>query len=335
MREQNRLQHNKRYTIYIGSKRFEAKITLFGSTDALEEGFATIKASSDIFSLYGEKLIIRDGNRTVAGGTVLNPISDPLRKKQKLQLLNALEEGDFSHAYDILLEAHKKGLGLVSSAQRFALSHEEALEEAKILEKCFVDEKALIIYPLETQKVIIDMVRTIYEKNPYALLSVSSLELRLPWASEAFIETSLQHLLDEKLLIKEQNLYKSTAVKEDLSSVLEQRIVERLKTEDITPTAPYNIYDDLDLDRKSGDAILKTLCSRKEVIRLAHNLFIHEQSLDKIISQMRHIIKENGFIDIHTLKETYPLSRKYLIAYLDYLDKFADIRNEGGKRSIV
>ena len=332
--EKNRLQHNKNYTVYIGSKKLEAKITLFGSTDALEEGFATLKASSDIFSIYGEKLIIREGNRTVAGGTVLNPISDPLRKQQKLKLLNALEEGNFPLAYVILLEAHKKGLGLVSSAQRFALSHEEALEEAKALEDCFIDEKALIIYPMLTQKSIIATVRAIYEKNPYALLSVSSLKLRLPWASEAFIKASLQHLLDEKLLIKEQNLYKSTEVKEDLAAVLEQRISDRLKREDTAPTAPYNIYDDLDLDRKSGDAILKSLCAKKEVIRLEHNLFIHAQNLSKILLEMRNMIKEHGYLDIHNFKEKYPLSRKYLIAYLDYLDRFTDIKNEGGKRSI-
>ena len=124
--EKTKLQHNKNYTVYIGSKQVEAKVTLFGSTEALEEGFATIKSDKEIFSIYGEKLIIRDANRTIAGATVLNPIADPLRKSQKLQLLNALEEKDFPSAYVILLEAHKKGLGLVSSAQRFALSHEEA-----------------------------------------------------------------------------------------------------------------------------------------------------------------------------------------------------------------
>ena len=326
------LQHNKQYTIYIGSKRLEAKITLFGTTHALEEGFATIKADKEIFSIYGEKLIIRDGNRTIAGATILNPIADPLRKNQKLKLLNALEEKDFPAAYVILLEAHKKGLGLVSSAQRFALSHKEALHEAQVLENCFVDEKELIIYPLMTQKLVIDFVRAIYEKNPYALLSVSSLKLRLPWASEYFIEASLEHLIEESLLIKETNLYKNTTAKEDFSSVLEARILERLKEEDIAPTAPYNIYDDLDLDRKSGDSILKALCSKKEVVRVEHNLFIHAQSLSKIIAEMKNIIKDNAYIDIRNFKERYPLSRKYLIAYLDYLDKFSEIRKENGKR---
>jgi len=330
--ENRQLTHNKNYSIYIGSKRFEAKVTLFGSTEALEEGFATIKASNDIFSIYGEKLIIRDGNRTIAGATVLNPVSDPLRKSQKLQLLNALEERDFPKAYVILLEAHKKGLGLVSSAQRFALSHEEALNEAKTLENCFVDEKELIIYPVLTQKIIIDTVRAIYGKNPYALLSISSLKLRLPWASASFIEASLQQLLEERLLVKEQNLYKSANVTEDLSVVLEKRILERLLKEDIAPTAPYNMYDDLDLDRKSGDDILKSLCSKKEVVRVEHNLFVHAQSLSKMILEMKNIIKEEAYIDIKNFKEKFPLSRKYLIAYLDYLDKFSEIKKENGKR---
>ena len=335
LRENTKLQHNKNYSVYIGSKRFEAKVTLFGSTDALGEGFATIKSDKEIFSIYGEKLIIRDTNRTIAGATVLNPIADPLRKSQKLKLLNALEEKDFPSAYVILLEAHKKGFGLVSSTQRFALSHEEALHEAKALENCFIDEKELIIYPIMTQKIIIETVRAIYEKNLYALLSVSSLKLRLPWASKNFIEVSLQHLLDEGLLIKENNLYRSSDIKKDLSTVLEERILKRLQEEDIAPTAPYNIYDDLDLDRKTGDTILNVLCAKKEVIRLAHNLFIHTLSLNKVIAEMRNIMKENEFLDIQSFKERYPLSRKYLIAYLDYLDKFSDIKNEGGKRSII
>ena len=157
-----------------------------------------------------------------------------------------------------------------------------------------------------TQKLVINFVRAIYEKNPYALLSVSSLKLRLPWASEHFIEASLEHLIEEQLLIKENNLYRSTSVKEDFSSVLEERILERLQKEDIAPTAPYNIYDDLDLDRKSGDNILKTLCSKKEVVRVEHNLFIHAQSLSKILVEMKNIIKEDEYIDIKNFKREVP-----------------------------
>ena len=330
--ENRKLRHNKNYAIYIGAKRFEAKVTLFDLTEGAEEGFATIKAEQDLFAVYGEKLIIRDANRTIAGATVLNPIADPLRKKQKLRLLEALEKQDFRSAYEVLLEAHRHGLGLVSSAQRFALSHEEALQQAKMLEDVFVDEKALVVYPLRTQGEIVETIRTIYEKNPYALLSEASLKLRLPWAGSAFIASAFQILTEEGLLKEEENLYSSTDVTEDLSTVLKTHILKRLEEEGFSPSAPNNIYDDLDVDRTYGDRILRSLCNRKRVIKLQHNLFIHTENLGKIVAEMRKIMQEEGYIDIRNFRERHALSRKYLVAYLEYLESFSDIVRERDKR---
>ena len=330
--ENRKLRHNKNYAIYIGAKRFEAKVTLFDLTEGAEKGFATIKAEQDLFAVYGEKLIIRDANRTIAGATVLNPIADPLRKKQKLRLLEALEKQDFRSAYEVLLEAHRHGLGLVSSVQRFALSHEEALQQAKMLEDVFVDENALVVYPLRTQGEIVETIRAIYEKNPYALLSEASLKLRLPWAGSAFIASAFQILAEEGLLKEEENLYSSTDVAEDLSIVLETHILKRLEEEGFSPSAPNNIYDDLDADRKYADRILRSLCNRKRAIKLQHNLFIHTENLGQIVVEMRKIMQEEGYIDICNFRERHALSRKYLVAYLEYLDRFSDIVKEGDKR---
>ena len=49
---------------------------------------------------------------------------------------------------------------------------------------------------------------------------------------------------------------------------------------------------------------------------------------------LRKIITEKGFIDIEIAKKETGLSRKYLIAYLEYLDKFFDIKKEGQRRYI-
>ena len=100
-------------------------------------------------------------------------------------------------------------------------------------------------------------------------------------------------------------------------------------------TAPYNIYYDLDIDRKMGDVILKSLCSKKLVIRLQHNLFIHSNSLSKLVNDMKDIIKKDGHIDIKNFKEKHLLSRKYLIAYLDYLDNFSEIKKQGNGRVFI
>lgn len=324
-----KLIHNTIYSIYIGSKKIEARVLL------LDKNFATIKAKENIFCIYNEKLIIRQANDTIAGATVLNPIIDPMKKSQKLKLLKELDSNNLLKAYEILLQAHKKGLGLISSAQRFALNHEDALNLAKDLKNSFCDEKALIIYPLQTKELIKSNIKNIYNKNKYALLSNSSINLRLVWASESFIDMALDELCKEKYLIKDGNLYKNANVKEDIKDKLETIILDRLKQEDITPTAPYNIYDDLDIDRKLGDSILKSLSGKKLILRVQHNLFIEATILTKLISNMKEIIKKEGYIDVQNFKSSYPMSRKYIIAYLDYLDSIQGIEKKDNKRYLT
>ena len=327
-----KLNHNQTYTLFIGAKKIDVKVLLFDSLTSLEDGFATLKMDEKIFTVFGEKVILRSANDTICGGVILNPIYDPMNKNQKRDLLKNLYKKDFKNAFKILLEAHKRGLGVVSSTQRFALSHDESLEFANSLEDVFVDKKELVIYPLKTKDEIVEFIKNIYIKNSYALLSSSSINLRVPWASIEFINSALDDLVQNGFLVKEGQLYKNANIKEDITKELENIFLERLKNEDITPTAPYNIYDDLDIDRKLGDDILKSLTAKKDVIRLQHNLFIHSQSLNKIIKSMREIIKQDGFIEIFNFKQRFDLSRKYLVCYLDYLDNFSDIKKVENRR---
>ncbi|MDX4048664.1 selenocysteine-specific translation elongation factor [Aliarcobacter skirrowii] len=327
-----KLNHNQTYTLFIGAKKIDVKVLLFDSLTSLEDGFATLKMDEKIFTVFGEKVILRSANDTICGGVILNPIYDPMNKNQKRDLLKNLYKKDFKNAFKILLEAHKRGLGVVSSTQRFALSHDESLEFANSLEDVFVDKKELVIYPMKTKDEIVEFIKNIYIKNSYALLSSSSINLRVPWASIEFINSALTDLVQNGFLVKEGQLYKNANIKEDITKELENIFLERLKSEDITPTAPYNIYDDLDIDRKLGDDILKSLTAKKDVIRLQHNLFIHNQSLNKIIKSMREIIKEDGFIEIFNFKQRFDLSRKYLVCYLDYLDNFSDIKKVENRR---
>ena len=330
-----KLNHNKTYTLFIGAKKVDVKVLLFDSLTQLQEGYATLKCEEKIFSIFGEKLILRNTNDTICGGKVLNPIIDPMKKNQKRKLLEALANNNFKEAYKELLDAHKKGMGVISSAQRFALSHEDAIAFAKDLPDVFIDEKELVVYPMSTKVLIKDFIQKIYTKNSYALLSNASINLRLKWASASFIQVVLDELENEEFLAKEGLLYKNANIKEDFSKELENIFLERLKQEDIMPTAPYNIYDDLDIDRKLGDDILKSLTAKKQVIRLQHNLFIHFESLNKIVKAMKEIMKEDGFIDISNFKTKFDLSRKYLITYLDYLDNYSDIKKVENRRVFI
>ena len=166
-----------------------------------------------------------------------------------------------------------------------------------------------------------------------AFLSPASVKLRIKWASEGIIKSVMDELTGEGFLVKEGAIYK----KKDLANAnveksVENRLFAILENSGATPDAPYNIYEKLNIDRKVGDNAMKKLTSAKKVVRLAHNIFVASNHLNFVINKMREIIKKRGFIDVKIFKEEMPMSRKYIVAYLDYLDQMGDIVKVDNKR---
>lgn len=328
------IPHNSNITFHVGAKQVNARVLYYDVNK--ESGFARVEFKEDMSLVFKEPFIITRNGVVAGGGVVINAVNDPLKKAIKISLLESLKNDEFEKAFKILIDSHKKGFGLISSYQRFGLSHEEILKIANKIEDKILDEKNMVVYPIKSLISLKEMVENIYKKNPYALLSPTSISLKHSWASEHLALLVLQELEDDGFVIKNGGVYQNAKIDiKDIASLVENRILGILIKEDIAPTAPYNIYDLLDIDRKTGDDALKKLTSSKKVVRLSHNLFISTTALSSIIAKFREIIKNSGYIDISEVKKHFDLSRKYIIAYLDYLDNFEDIKNDNGKRVFV
>jgi len=327
------LKHNSKINLFVGTKQIEARILFYESESTLEKGFAKLQFDHKLFLVYGEPFIICTSGRTIGGGHILNPINDPIKKRVKLELLKALETKMYHQAFTILVEMHKHGFGLISSNQRFGLGHDDAIRIAKEMNNIFVDEKGLVLYPQSVQGELETMIKAIYTKNAYALLSASSISLKLKWASVTLVESVLQKLCNEGMLDLVGGIYKNAQIDiSDIETLIEDRIYAILLKAEFMPDAPYNIYDELDIDRKMGDDALKNLTRAKKVVRLEHNLFVTTIALSAMIAHMRDIMRKENGIDIKAFREHFDMSRKYLVAYLDYLDQFDDIKKEETKR---
>ncbi len=330
------LRHNSTAILFVGTKQVETKILLYGDQEQCERGFVKLRFREKMFFVFGEPFVLSLSGRVVAGGEVINPINDPIKKRLKLPLLVALQQRDFDQAFELLVATHKRGFGLISSNQRFGLNHDAALEIARELENVFVDEKELVIYPLAILEELRQSIDDIYTKNQYALLSAKSIALKTKWASEGLVKTILENMVSDGILKYENGIYKNaTIIIDDIASMILNNIYDILGSGGITPEAPYNIYDRLDLDRKMGDDALKKLTKSRKVVRLAHNLFVTYENLQALMVKLKTIIRNEGYIEIANFKTHYPqLSRKYLIAYLEYLDKQSDIKTEGNRRTL-
>lgn len=323
------IEHNSLLQFFIGAVATSCRILFLDNT----KKYATIKTKIPIYAIFGERFILRNEKETLGGGRVLNPIADPMKKSQKLQLLECLSEQDFKKAFKILLSAHKKGFGLISATQRFALSQKNALSIAQTLKNCFVDEKSLVVYPNSSVLLVENLINDIITKNPNALLSASLLAQKQSWISEDFATFVLAKLLKAKKLLQKESFFISPKFNaHNIYEYLCDRVYSLLKEQNFQPLAPYNLYDVLDIDKKLGDEIYKQLTQDKKIIRLNHKLFITAYSLSKLLELMRDIIAKEGYLDINNFKNHLNLSRKYLIAYLEYLDSFSDIINNHDKR---
>lgn len=77
---------------------------------------------------------------------------------------------------------------------------------------------------------------------------------------------------------------------------------------------------------------MKKLTKAGKIVRITHNVFLTDQNLQKLIKKMRSIIASRGFVNVSVLKDELGISRKFLIAYLEYLDLFDDIKKDGNNR---
>jgi len=322
------LTHGENVTFCVGAKAAPAKALVLSEKDG--GIFATFKFERDMFLKFDEPFVLIANGRVIGGGRVLNAVSEPMKKSSKISFLNALLKKDFVSAFAMLKDTHKNGFGIISAYQRFGLNHEEAVAIAKQTPNVFVDEKALNIYDLSAVDRIKSAVKFMIEKNEFAVFSATSISLKLSWASENIAQKALDELENAGAITKNDGVYTKTGV--DMSKLkirLEEKIYEILQSGNLAPLAPYNIYDELEIDRVSGDNALKKLTGIGRVVRLAHNLFVTSKALNEALAKLKAIIAAQGFVNVTNAKEALNLSRKYIIAYLEQLDLDPNIVKNG------
>ncbi|EOV4087268.1 selenocysteine-specific translation elongation factor [Campylobacter upsaliensis] len=319
---------NQNYVFCVGTKQLEAKIHTLKELK-VGEYYAEIRFKKPMYLCFDERFILLENARVKGGGVVLNPVSEPLNKELKLRLLDLLLNKNFLSAFDLLKNAHKKGFGLLSSYQRFKLSHTQALNVANNLQNAFIDEKNYNIYDTSSINLLQNSIHKILAKNPYAMLSAHSLALRNVWASEALCAFALQNM--PNLDFKEGIFFKKGVEFEKLQEKNSNALYEKIKAQALQVEAPYNLYESLEFDRKSGDLMLKKLTKEGLVVRLAHNLFVDKATLLNFKEELLNLLK-NTSLDVQTMKNKFNFSRKYAIAYLEYLDLDERIIKKDEKR---
>ncbi len=317
------IKHNSFVKVVTVAGEVSAKILLYSDSN-----FARLKFDKEVFLCFQDRVLLLDLYGVIGGGEVLIPLSEPIRKRAKIELLQYLYCKDFTKALALLSTNHKKGLRVGNSWQRFGIEPTKLHCYTNSLRDCFYDTKVQKIYSKESIKSLREEVLSIFAKNKMALVSAKLITNRFKWCGLQLAEYILE---SENILQKEGQLYFIRGyTKASIKESIKESILKL--TDSITPPSLNQMSIELSVDITVLKTLLNQLEKEGRVYRVTSDIYITPRVKKRLIESMLSIITKEGQIDIQSWKSYISISRKYAIAYLEMLDNLETIQRVGGVR---
>lgn len=329
-----------------------------------ETTLAELRFQEDMVGVTGDHCVLRAYSplRTVAGGILVCPLPPVLRsrdpalphKLETLQTIYPLREqaldSPSQENYALLLaailglsgnsgadEARLRVLsGLTASAQENGLKLLASRGQALCLDKenrQWFSREAFN----ELLEACLSRTEELHRKEPLKS-SFSRNALLTGWSKELtprVVNRVLDQLCKTNKLVQEGDGLRLSSHKVVLAgdqAGLRQKLLAAHQEAGITPPNAKDVLASLDVNDKVGTPILRLLCEEGNLIKIREGLYYHSEALTEILSRVRQWFETHENLDITDLREILGISRKYLIALLEYMDNAQITVRVGDKR---
>lgn len=347
-----------------GTRECAARVRFY-DRDRLAPGetcLAELRFSEDMTGLFGDHCVLRAYSplRTVAGGTAVSVLPPELRARdprraEKLALLARLPE-----LADPGYVAEHTASDLVSAALELAgpagtdvprlqvLTGLRATPLQKQLQDmasrgnalCWDREsRAWITTPALQRLLDACVARTgqCHTRDPLKP-AVSQGAACAGWSAglpPRLVQKTLELALKKGLLVREGDGLRLPSHKVSLGDDAERLRTILLEAHDRAGMTPPNLKDVLEetgATEKQALPVLRLLCEEKRLVRLKDGLYCSRAAVDAILDRVRAWFADHDDLDVGGLKTILGLSRKYLIAILEYMDREKITVRIGDKR---
>ncbi|HIU17806.1 MAG TPA: selenocysteine-specific translation elongation factor [Candidatus Avidesulfovibrio excrementigallinarum] len=341
------LRHRGEIHFHHGARETAARLHFF-DRDRLAPGetaLAEIRLAEPLVAVFGDRCVIRGLSplRTLAGGVVLNPLGVPFRRRELTpdlaQRLLALPESDA--ATRLREQTLLAGMRGVTGASLSVLTNLDARQREKALQPLL--GKTIVCFDRERQGLV--ALEPLRELEESCLNQVEAAHRREPLrpslprgvAAEGWSEglsPKLAHAVLERLLRAGRLVAEGDGVRLATHAValnasqsdIRARLLEIYKTAGLTPPSLREAEEQLDMaasadSRQLGD-VFKMLLSEGELVKLREGLYAASGAVEDLKTRIRAWFADHDNLDPAALRDiSGGLSRKYLIAYLEYFDR--------------
>jgi selenocysteine-specific elongation factor len=345
------LRHRTEVHLHHGTKELFARLHFFGR-DRLnpgEQALAELRLSEPLVGVFADRCVLRAFSplRTVAGGLVLHPLGLPLSRRDphcaaSLALLEELSElaltpdmqAERLLAVQILLAgdkgAHRAQLSVLSNLDGKALDGALQALSSKGVLFCFDRDGRAYIAAKALESLCaacLAQAAAFHRKEPLKS-GMARGALSAGWSKR--LAPRLVHFVVERCLrngslVVEGELVRLPAHKVLLASDqagLREKILQAHLKGGMAPPNMKEVLDELKIDSKQAAGVIKLLVEDGSLIKVTEGMYFAGGVMAEIKQRVRDWFAAHEEIDHTVLRElTGGLSRKYLIALLEYFDR--------------
>ena len=347
------LGHNVEVKLFIGAAEIPARVRLLGK-DMLnpgEEGWLQLELKQAVATIRGDRYILRrpSPGETLGGGIVVDPHPKGRHKRFAIGLIDQLESLALGSPDEVMLQA-VLALGAASVRDvviRSSLEGEQASQAVKDLTEAgqiiWLEEKEGGI-SLESDLLVTS--RTYYEQLANKMVNeVSSyhrafrlrrgipreeLKSRLRLPSRLF-NAVLRRLTNEGALSEVGPLIFEPNHQIRFSPSQEKAVQDLLAKFAAAPYSPPGVKE---AQLEVGEELYNALIDLGLLTQVSNEVVFRTQDYEQMMSELQSIYKKQDLLTAAQVRDHFNTSRKYVLAFLEYLDQQGVTVREGDFRRL-
>ena len=345
------LRHRTEVHLHHGARELFARLHFFGRDKLLpgESALVELRLAQPMVGVFGDRCVLRAFSplRTVAGGVLLHPLGLALRKRdpayqEQLTLLEDLmriapaPEGQAEPL--LLAQLLLAGQGGIDRARLAVLSglDEKSLEAA--LQSlgsrgevfCFDKDARAYIAARHLEALChscLEQADVFHKKEPLKT-GMARGALASGWGKQLaprLVHFVIARCVKAGKLVMEGELVRLATHQVSLASDqlgLRAEILQAHVQAGLTPPNMKDVLEALEVDAKAAAGVIKLLLAEKQLVKVTEGIYYAAVELEQLKARMREWFATHEELDHVVLKDlSGGLSRKYLIALLEYFDR--------------
>ena len=338
----------------IGTVELPARVVLVDG-NALEpgqSGYAQLRSGEPITSVYGQRFIVRDENatRTIGGGVVLRPVAQRRRREvgAEVESLVRLENGDAADRLEEVLRSTR--FSTPTELQLCARSGVELHEVSEVLTVLRTAKRWIPVAGTGAYAVpaavddLVDRLTQWLERHHrnHPELPGRPIDTVVGWLERMTNRSLARPLFD--YFVKRKKLKtlgqfvclpafapSLTAADEKLMATM----IREIKAGGFQPPG----FDDLSVsaqaDKKRWERLATLAVALGELVKVDAKIYLHTEVERRLREKLMHMIDEAGGVTVSEVRGALDSSRKYVVPFLEYLDRIGFTKREGDQRVLA